>query len=173
VKTPAARYVLLALISTITVLLDQATKLQIMQSMRLHESIPVVPDFFSITYIRNPGAAFGILASSSNGFRLAFFGLTSVFALILLGTILYRLKPDDWGGQFSVAAVFGGAIGNLLDRVRFGEVVDFLDVYVGAYHWPAFNVADAAISVGVCFLAFHLAFDKPEPEPALQQNQSN
>jgi len=167
----AARYVLLGLVSAITVLLDQASKLQIMQTMRLHESIPVVPDFFSITYIRNPGAAFGLLASSSNGFRLAFFGFASLFALGILGTIFYRLKPDDWGGQLSVAAVFGGAIGNLLDRVRFGEVIDFLDVYVGAYHWPAFNVADAAISVGVCFLAFHLAFDKHEPEPALEQNQ--
>ncbi len=168
---PAARYVLLGLVSAITVLLDQATKLQIMQMMRLHESIPVLPDYFSITYIRNPGAAFGILASSSNGFRLAFFGLTSLFALALLGTIFYRLKPDDWGGQLSIAAVFGGAIGNLLDRVRFGEVIDFLDFYVGTYHWPAFNVADAAISVGVCFLAFHLAFDKHEAEPALQENQ--
>ncbi len=172
-KRPSTRYVLLALVSTITVLLDQATKLQIMQNMRLHESIQVVPDFLSITYIRNPGAAFGILASSSNGFRLIFFGLTSIFALVLLATILYRLKPDDWGGQLSVAAVFGWAIGNLLDRVRFGEVIDFLDVYVGAYHWPAFNVADAAISVGVCYLAFHLAFDKPEPEPAIPQNQTN
>ena len=170
-NNPAARYVLLALVSAITVLLDQATKLQIVQSMRLHESIPVVPDFFSITYIRNPGAAFGILASSSNGFRLVFFGLTSIFALILLGTILYRLKHDDWGGQLSVAAVFGGAIGNLLDRVRFGEVIDFLDVYVGAYHWPAFNVADAAFSVGVCFHAIRLAFDKHEAEPALQEKQ--
>ena len=170
-KNPAARYVLLALVSAITVLLDQATKLQIIQSMRLHETIPVVPDFFSITYIRNPGAAFGILASSSNGFRLVFFGLTSLFALALLGTILYRLKSDDWGGQLSVAAVFGGAIGNLLDRVRFGEVIDFLDVYVGAYHWPAFNVADAAISVGVCFLAFHLAFEKKEPDAVLPQDQ--
>ncbi|MGH8760078.1 MAG: signal peptidase II, partial [Burkholderiales bacterium] len=98
---PAARYVLLGLVSAITVLLDQATKLQIMQTMRLHESIPVLPDYFSITYIRNPGAAFGILASSSNGFRLAFFGLTSLFALALLGTIFYRLKSDDWGGQLS------------------------------------------------------------------------
>lgn len=170
-RHPAARYVLLALVSATTVVLDQATKLQIMQSMRLHESIPVVPGFFSITYIRNPGAAFGLLASSSNGFRLVFFALTSLFALVLLGTILYRMKSDDWAGQLSVAAVFGGAIGNFLDRVRFGEVIDFLDVYVGSYHWPAFNVADTAISLGVCFLAFHLAFDKSEPEPVLQQNQ--
>ncbi|MFM7842407.1 MAG: signal peptidase II, partial [Nitrospira sp.] len=149
---PTARYVLLGLVSVITVLLDQATKLQITQSMRLHESIPVVPDFFSITYIRNPGAAFGILASSSSGFRLAFFGVTSILALVLLSTIFVRLKPTHWIGQLSVAAIFGGAIGNLLDRVRFGEVIDFLDIYLGAYHWPAFNVADAAISAGVCFL---------------------
>lgn len=171
-KNSATRYVLLALVGAITILLDQATKLQIIQNMRLHESIVVISDFFSITYIRNPGAAFGILASSSNGFRLAFFALTSIFALVLLGTIFYRLRDDDWGGQLSVAAVFGGAIGNLLDRVRFGEVIDFLDFYVSTYHWPAFNVADAAISVGVCFLAFHLAFDKRESEPALQEHRS-
>jgi len=169
VSKPTARYVLLGLVSVITVLLDQATKLQITQSMRLHESIPVVPDFFSITYIRNPGAAFGILASSSSGFRLAFFGVTSILALVLLSTIFVRLKPTHWIGQLSVAAVFGGAIGNLLDRVRFGEVIDFLDIYLGAYHWPAFNVADAAISAGVCFLVYHLAFEKHEAEPAPQQ----
>jgi len=152
--------VFLALVSAATILLDQATKLQIMQTMRLHESIPVIPNFFSITYIRNPGAAFGILASSSNGFRLLFFGFASLFALVLLGTIFFRLRHDDWVGQLSIAGIFGGAIGNLLDRVRFGEVIDFLDFYIDAYHWPAFNVADAAISVGVCFLIAHFMFEK-------------
>ncbi|TLY18334.1 MAG: signal peptidase II [Nitrospirae bacterium] len=156
----ATRYVFLALVSAATILLDQATKLQIMQTMRLHESIPVIPNFFSITYIRNPGAAFGILASSSNGFRLLFFGFASLFALVLLGTIFFRLRHDDWVGQLSIAGIFGGAIGNLLDRVRFGEVIDFLDFYIDAYHWPAFNVADAAISVGVCFLIAHFMFEK-------------
>ena len=156
----ATRYVFLALVSTATILLDQATKLQIMQTMRLHESIPVIPNLFSITYIRNPGAAFGILASSSNGFRLLFFGFASLFALVLLGTIFFRLRHDDWVGQLSIAGIFGGAIGNLLDRVRFGEVIDFLDFYIDAYHWPAFNVADAAISVGVCFLIAHFMLEK-------------
>ena len=89
----AARYVFLALVTAATILLDQATKLQIMQTMRLHESIPVIPNFFSITYIRNPGAAFGILASSSNGFRLLFFGFASLFALVLLGTTFFPLAP--------------------------------------------------------------------------------
>jgi signal peptidase II len=144
-----------------------------MQAMRLHESIPIIPEFFSLTYIRNPGAAFGLLASSSQGFRLVFFGLTSLFALGLLGMIFFRLRGDDWIGQLSIAGILGGAIGNLLDRVRFGEVIDFLDFYVNGYHWPAFNVADAAISVGVFFLILHFALDKKEAptEAVLQQDR--
>ncbi|MEK6526168.1 MAG: signal peptidase II [Nitrospirota bacterium] len=157
------------MVSVGTIMLDQASKIQIMQTMRLHESIPVIQNFFSLTYIRNPGAAFGILASSSNGFRLLFFGFTSLFALVLLGTIFFRLRHDDWIGQLSIAGILGGAIGNLLDRLRFGEVIDFLDFYVQSYHWPAFNVADAAISVGVCFLIFHFAFDKKEVGPGTEQ----
>ena len=164
-----ARYAILALVSLGTVVLDQATKAHIMQTMRLHESIPVVANFFSLTYIRNPGAAFGILASSSNGFRLLFFGLTSLFALALLGTIFFRLREDDWIGQLSIAGILGGAIGNLLDRVRFGEVIDFLDFYIDTYHWPAFNVADAAISVGVCFLIVHFAIEKKDA-PVTEQS---
>jgi signal peptidase II len=165
------RYLILALISLSTVALDQVSKVQIMQTMRLHESIPVVAEFFSLTYIRNPGAAFGLLASSGQTFRLVFFGLTSVFALGLLGMIFYRLRQDDWVGQLSIAGILGGAIGNLLDRVRFGEVIDFLDFYVNGYHWPAFNVADAAISVGVFFLILHFALEKKEEEGVLQQER--
>ncbi len=162
--SPLSRYVMLGLISSAVVTIDQVTKLWIMQSMRLHESIPVIPNLFSITYIRNPGAAFGLLASSSSGFRFLFFGLTSLFALGLLGTILFRLPQHDWMGQLSIAGILGGAIGNLLDRLRYGEVIDFLDVYIDVYHWPAFNVADAAISVGVAFLILHFALEKKKEE---------
>ena len=101
------------------ILLDQLTKQQIMQTMRLHESIPVIPNLFSLTYIRNPGAAFGLLAGSSNAFRMVFFGLTSIFALGLLGTILLRMPEEDWMGRVSVAAILGGAIGNLIE-IKFG-----------------------------------------------------
>jgi signal peptidase II len=167
-----ARYAVLALLSAGIVVLDQLTKSQVMETMRLHESIPIVSHFFSLTYIRNPGAAFGILATSSYGFRFLFFGLTSLFALGLLGTIFFRLRPDDWLGQVSIAGILGGAIGNLLDRMRFGEVIDFLDFYVGTYHWPAFNVADAAITVGVCFLIAHFAFEKKEEGSAIQEPKS-
>jgi signal peptidase II len=166
------RYLLLAFITVSTVVLDQVSKVQIMQTMRLHESIPIISEFFSLTYIRNPGAAFGLLASSGQLFRLVFFGLTSVFALGLLGMIFFRLRQDDWVGQLSIAGILGGAIGNLLDRARFGEVIDFLDFYVNGYHWPAFNVADAAISVGVFFLILHFALDKKEEEGVLQQDRS-
>lgn len=162
------RVVLVALVAVGTVILDQITKSHIVDSMRLHESIQVIPDFFSITYIRNPGAAFGLLASSSAGFRMLFFALTSVGALILLSVILFRLPKNDWLGQFSIAAILGGAVGNLLDRLRLGEVVDFLDFYVKGYHWPAFNVADSAISVGVFFLVLHFAFEKPAVTPPVE-----
>ena len=172
-KGETIRYAVLAAISLMTVVLDQVTKAQIMETMRLHESIPIIPDFFSLTYIRNPGAAFGLLASSGTMFRLIFFAVTSLFAVGLLGMIFFRLRPDDWIGQISIAAIFGGAIGNLLDRVRYGEVIDFLDFYVERYHWPAFNVADAAISVGVFFLILHFALEKKEGEVVLQQDRSS
>jgi signal peptidase II len=93
-----------------------------------------------------------------------FFGLTSVFAVGLLGMILVRMPKDDWMGRLSVAGILGGAIGNLLDRLRYGEVIDFLDFYINGYHWPAFNVADSAITVGVVFLILHFALEKEEPE---------
>lgn len=154
------RNMVLASVTGSIILLDQLTKQQIIQTMRLHESIPVIPNLFSLTYIRNPGAAFGLLAGSSNAFRMVFFGLTSIFALGLLGTILLRMSEEEWMGRVSVAAILGGAIGNLIDRLRFGEVIDFLDVYVDSYHWPAFNVADSAITVGVIALIIHFAFEK-------------
>ena len=157
-----SRYLVLSMIGFAIVIIDQVTKYWVMQSMRLHESIPVVPNLFSVTYIRNPGAAFGLLAGSSNAFRMVFFGLTSLFALALLGTILFRLPEKDWIGQLSIAGILGGAIGNLIDRLRFGEVIDFLDVYVEAYHWPAFNVADSAISIGAVMLLWDALRQDPK-----------
>jgi signal peptidase II len=172
VNRTALRYALLALIGVTVVIVDQVTKLWVMQSMRLHESIPIVPNLFSLTYIRNPGAAFGLLAGSSNAFRMVFFGVTSLFALGLLGTILVRMPEEDRIGQLSIAGILGGAIGNLIDRLRFGEVIDFLDIYIEPYHWPAFNVADSAITIGVVFLIIHFAFERKETPPAPQESSS-
>jgi signal peptidase II len=153
---------LMVLIVSSVIALDQLTKWLITSSLRLHESIPVIHDLFSITYIRNSGAAFGILAGSHAGFRLLFFGLTTVLAMAVLGIIYVRLSPSDWIGLMSVSAIFGGAVGNLIDRIRAGEVIDFLDFSLLGHHWPAFNVADAAITVGVGFLFLHFFRHKSE-----------
>ena len=164
------RYGFLTGVSLVIILLDQATKAYIMNSMHLHQSISLIPNFFSLTYIRNPGAAFGILAQSSGAFRTVFFGVTSIFALGLLGTIFWRLEKDDWWGQLTIVSIFGGAVGNLIDRLQFGEVIDFLDFYVNGYHWPAFNVADSAISVGVVSLLILFARDKKNAESPPESN---
>ncbi len=139
-------------ITILVVLLDQATKAWIVSTMGLHDSYAVVNGFFNITSVRNPGAAFGFLAGAPPAFRTVFFIAVTVGAIML---ILYYLKIsriDDFPLIVSLGLIFAGAAGNLIDRVRFGEVVDFLDVYVGNYHWPAFNVADSAISIGASVL---------------------
>ncbi len=152
----------------ILLILDQATKYVIHTGMALHESIPVLPGFFNITYIRNPGAAFGFLAGASPTFRYVFFIGVTVAAI---GLIIHYLRTYAAGDQLltiSLGMILSGAIGNLIDRVRFGEVIDFLDVYLGTTHWPAFNVADSAISVGAFILFFHLILQKksaPGPLP--------
>ena len=154
------RWAILLGVGFVIVVLDQITKTLVMHTMHLHESIPVIAGVFNLTYIRNPGAAFGMFATTNSAFRLIFFVGTSIFALGLLGTIFYRMHPADVWGQLSVSGIVGGAIGNLVDRLQYGEVVDFLDFYMGGYHWPAFNVADSAISVGVVSLLILFAMDK-------------
>lgn len=160
------RWSLLLGVSLVIVILDQITKTLVMHAMSVHESIPIIAGFFNLTYIRNPGAAFGMFATTNSAFRLIFFVGTSIFALGLLGTIFYRMHPADVWGQLSVSGIVGGAIGNLLDRLRYGEVVDFLDFYFGGYHWPAFNVADSAISVGVVSLLILFAMDTKGEQPS-------
>jgi signal peptidase II len=170
VKKGRRRFVWLGLVVLSIVGLDQISKAYIANSMYLHESIPVIPGYFNLTYIRNPGAAFGIMGTTSSGFRLIFFFLTSLFAIGLLITIFLRLDSGDWWGQMTIASIFGGAIGNFIDRIRYGEVIDFLDFHVSGYHWPAFNVADMAISIGVCSLLLLFAFEKRKPNFTPQEN---
>lgn len=164
------RYAVLGVVVLSIIVVDQMTKAYIDASMYLHESIPVIPGYFNLTYIRNPGAAFGIMGTTSSGFRLVFFFLTSILAMGLLITIFLRLDPRDWWGQLTIASIFGGAIGNFIDRLQYGEVIDFLDLYINGYHWPAFNVADSAISVGVVSLLLLFAFEKRKPDLTPQEN---
>lgn len=143
---------------TIIVLLglavDQATKLYIHASMSLYHSIPVIDGLFNITYLRNRGAAFSFLADAH--WRLPFFILVTLAACVAILVILHRMRREQRLARTALAMVFSGAAGNLIDRIRLGEVIDFLDVYWKSYHWPAFNVADSLICVGVALLAFEM-----------------
>ncbi|GFO53146.1 lipoprotein signal peptidase [Geomonas sp. Red276] len=153
-----ARYVILLVVSALVLIIDQVTKLYIDKSMVLHSSIPVIQNFFSITYLRNKGAAFGILANSA--FRLPFFILISVVAVIVIVVALGKLREDQKFAAISLSLIFSGALGNLIDRVRLGEVIDFLDAHWYHHHWPAFNIADSAICVGVFLLAVDMLLEE-------------
>ena len=139
------------------VALDQASKLVIASAMRLGQSIPVVPGLFDISYVLNPGAAFGILASRSAAFRNPFFMIVSLLAICLIVYYYHRyLHQPARLPAAALGLILGGAVGNLIDRLRVGMVIDFLDFHVSGYHWPAFNVADAAISIGVGLMLFRM-----------------
>ncbi|MCK5889871.1 MAG: signal peptidase II [Methylococcales bacterium] len=134
-------------LSFISIVLDQWSKLAIDGSMRLYESITVMP-FFNLTYVRNTGAAFSFL-SEAGGWQRWFFAVMAIVISGILVVWLYRLKKHETLLAVALALVLGGAIGNLIDRVAYGYVIDFLDAYYQDWHWPAFNVADMAISLGV------------------------
>lgn len=149
---------------------DRGTKLLIPAVMDLYTSIPVVPSLFHITYVRNSGGAFGILAGWDSPLRRAFFILASLAALALLVYMyLQALKAPGRALRLSLAAIAAGAIGNLYDRILTGEVVDFLDVFVGSYHWPAFNVADSAITVGACVLGYLFLTGRVDAPPPVEE----
>ncbi|MDY6905872.1 MAG: signal peptidase II [Thermodesulfobacteriota bacterium] len=158
--TPKGKNLLLIAIAGGTFLLDQITKLVIVKTMALYQTIPVIPGFFNITRVHNPGGAFGFMAGQTHGIRAMVFLVISILAACF---ILYLYKKTDAGYPFllaSLALIFGGALGNLADRIRFGEVIDFLDFYIQAVHYPAFNVADSAICVGMTVLIYHILFKK-------------
>ena len=144
------------------VLADQLTKYIVDRTMPLHYSIPVIDNFFNLTYIRNTGAAFGIFSGSHEAFRLPFLIIVSLIAIGFIFMMLKRLRESETGLTIALAFILGGAIGNLIDRVIYGEVIDFLDVYWSDYHWPAFNIADSFITIGVCITIYYLATFKVE-----------
>ena len=141
-------------------MLDQVTKGLILRYLPFNKTIPVVKGFFNITHVLNPGGAFGLMANLSPIMRNIIFLFVSSIAV---GLIFYFYKKTPAQHSWLAAAfalIFGGAIGNLIDRIRFGMVIDFLDFYVCNLHWPAFNIADSAISIGIGIFLYHLIFKK-------------
>jgi signal peptidase II len=155
-----SKYTKLAVVAGLVVLADQITKLLILEYLPYQHSITVVAGFFDITHIHNPGGAFGFMANMSKTVRTVVFLLASSAAVGLIFYLYVKVPPSYAFLAVGFSLIFGGAIGNLIDRVRLGVVVDFLDVYLGNYHWPAFNVADSAITVGIFIFGFHLLFKK-------------
>jgi len=154
------KYLKLAIIAGSVIILDQITKAIILYSMPLYHSISIIPGFFSISHIHNPGGAFGFMANYSPVLRSIVFLFFSSLAICLI-FYLYKKTPREYSLLATgFALIFGGAIGNLIDRIRFGKVVDFLDFYIGSIHWPAFNVADSAISIGMVIFIYHFFFKK-------------
>ena len=142
------------------VVVDQIVKLIALDRLAPGIPVDVVPGLIALTLVRNPGLAFGLLASIPAGWRWVV-GLLSLLALIVLLRVALRVLPrGGWREQTAIGLIFGGAVGNLIDRTRYGSVVDFVDVYFRGWHWPAFNVADSAITVGVALLALGLVTDK-------------
>jgi signal peptidase II len=146
----------------VIVAIDQTTKLIVDRTMPLYDSIPVIDGFFNLTYIRNTGAAFGILAGSGAAFRLPFLMGFSLLAIGFIIVMLRRLPERETGLIIALTFILGGAIGNLIDRFAYAEVIDFLDFYWRNYHWPAFNIADSFITVGVTVTVYYLIKAKGE-----------
>jgi len=150
------RYTTLLLVAGIVVLVDQISKEIILRFFPLYENLEVIPGFFSLTHIRNTGGAFGLLAGKATGMRTVFFLAVSGMALAVVLYLHAKMAAGKRWVETAFALVLGGAVGNLVDRLRFGEVIDFLDFYVGTTHWPAFNVADSAITMGVAILCVNV-----------------
>lgn len=152
------KYLILLLLTPLILLADQLTKIYIDRSMQLYQSLPVIDGLFSITYLRNKGAAFSFLANAS--WRLPFFIIISFIAVAAIMIAFSKLRDNQLVAAFALTLILSGAVGNLIDRIRLGEVIDFLDVYWKTYHWPAFNVADSAICIGVALLMLDMLLEE-------------
>ena len=141
------------------ILLDQSTKLYIERGLPIHDPITVIEDFLHIVHVRNTGAAFGIMADQGLFIRV-FFILVSIAAIFIIPFFLMKLKDHQIVPITGLSLVMAGAIGNLIDRIRLGEVIDFIDLHWYSYHWPTFNLADSAITIGGILLIIEILFIK-------------
>lgn len=142
------------LVSVAIVILDQVTKAMTRNSLELYQSVPVIKNFFHLTYVTNDGIAFGINVPGG-----AY--LFTLLALLLTGVLIWYLwlsRNKAFLLRLSLAVILAGAIGNLLDRVLYGKVVDFLDFMIGSYHWYIFNIADSAVTVGMGLFLYYSFF---------------
>jgi len=150
------RHLPFLLVLAAVVVLDQVTKAVVVRSLGLHEYVPLVDGLLSLSHVRNRGAAFGVLSDAELPFQPVLLAVLSLAALGAIGYYFLRLPRNARLPRLALALVLGGALGNLVDRVRLGYVVDFVHVYWRQHQWPDFNAADSAISVGVALLVLDI-----------------
>ena len=153
------------LIPIVVLVLDRLTKVLVEAQFLLYESKTIIPGVFDLTHTRNTGVAFGLFANSDSPWVPYVLTLTATTALIAILVYSLRHPVENWKLQLGLMLVLGGAAGNLYDRINYGYVIDFLDVFYGTYHWPTFNVADSAITIGIGFLLLEV-LHKPSVEEA-------
>lgn len=164
------KYLLLICTCSFLVALDQMTKIFVHTQFQLHESVPVIENFFHLTYVRNFGAAFGFLSQTPAAFREVFFLSMPPLACLIILYILKGVEEKDTYQIMCLSCIFAGAIGNYLDRIQFRYVIDFLDFHYGKWSWPAFNIADMAIVGGVVFLMVSMLTEKKSTEAKAAQS---
>jgi signal peptidase II len=160
-KSPWGKYVLFGIANVAVIVADQVSKAVVERHLFLNEFITIVPNFFDIRYIRNTGAAFGIMSRLPDGARLPFLVGVSVLAMALIFYLFVKAEKERIAYVWSLTLVFAGAGGNLIDRIRFGEVRDFLHLHIYNLSWPIFNIADSSITVGIVLLAWQLLIVEP------------
>ena len=163
--SPKMRLFLIAF--AITLPLDQITKQWVIAKIHYGDVIEVIPGFFDLTHVRNPGGAFSFFADGPLEQRMLFFIGTTIVAIVLLLVFFRRLEPEERLASLALGTILGGAVGNLIDRIVYREVIDFIDIHLwGGYTWPTFNIADSAIVVGVGLLIAEIFIvGEPEAEP--------
>jgi len=155
------------IVAVVVLALDRFSKWIIASRLSLHGGITVIPNFFRIVHVENPGAAFGLFAESSYHWRLTLLIIFSLLALVIVAVLLWKNSEMVSATGTALALILGGALGNLWDRVIAGHVTDFLEFHVGSYYWPSFNVADSAIVIGAVLLVGDILFSKaPEQQRA-------
>ncbi len=150
------KYWVLLITCLVVLSLDQFTKYTVQKDLPLHHRVEVIPGFFNLTHVRNTGGAFGIFGGRRSGWGTLFFMGVSVLAIGSILFFIQRIKEHEKILALSFSLVLAGAIGNLIDRLRYGEVIDFLEFYLSSFFWPAFNIADSAICIGIGLMAFQL-----------------
>jgi len=152
--------------------LDQLTKFLVAKSLNLYQIVSVIPGFFNLTRVHNRGAIFGFLGQTSNSLALIFLNAGALLAFVVVCYYFLKTPPEMFLTRIAFALVISGAMGNIIDRIFRGFVIDFLDFYIGRLHWPFFNLADSCITIGAILLIYNLFRSQKKCTPSSSESAS-